>query len=164
MQVQQNEDSGPRGLWNIVVSDRATQTMLQSLTPPFVSFSRVKDHFNTCVDQHADCSLPRGDHVIPNLRVINCATREVVNAPANCEYVALSYVWGSVQSDNDDLTSMRILPRVIEQSLIVASELGFKFLWIDRYVSQPTRFLLLLTPPSALTKEMSSTRKTRSYR
>jgi hypothetical protein len=165
LQVRQNENvRGPRILWNIVVSDRATQTMIQSLTPPFISFSRVKDLFNTCAEQHADCSLPREDRFIPNLRVINCTTREVVNAPANCEYVALSYVWGSVQSDHDDLTSMQILPRVIEQSLVVTSKLGFKFLWVDRYVSQPARFLLLLTSPSALTKEMSSTRIIRSYR
>lgn len=130
--------------WKIVVCDRTTQTALQSLTPPFVSFSRLKDLLNTCAEQHTDCSLPRQDHAIPHLRVINCTTREVVNAPINCEYVALSYVWGSVQSVNDDLASMQIVPLVIEQSIAVASKLGFKFLWVDRYVSQPTRFLLLL--------------------
>ena len=154
----------PNNVWDIVVSDRSTQIVLQSLTPPVVSLSQVKDLLNTCAEQHADCSLPRQDHSIPNLRVINCTTREVVNAPANCEYVALSYVWDSVQSVNDEIASMQVLPRVVEQSIIVASNLGFKFLWIDRYVSQPARFLLILTSLSALTKEMSNTRITRFYK
>ena len=147
--------------WDIVVCDLTTQTALRSLTPPIISFSRVKSLLNTCAEQHADCSLPRQDHVVPFLRVIDCTTREVVDAPTNCEYVALSYVWGSIQSVNTDLASMPILPPVIEQSIIVTSKLGFKFLWIDRYVSHPTRFLLVLTSLSASTKEMSSTRITR---
>lgn len=147
-----------------MVSNRTAQTELQSLTPPFISFSRVKELLNTCAEYHTDCSLPGQNHVISNLRVIDCTTRKVVNAPANCEYVALSYVWGSTQSVNDDLASMSVLPRVLEQSIVVASKLGFKFLWIDRYVSHPTRFLLILTSLSASNKEMRTTRILRFFK
>jgi hypothetical protein len=126
---------GLRNPWDIVVCDRTTQTALQSLTPPFMSFSRVKDLLDTCKEHHTGCSLPTQDHVILNLRVIDCTSLKVVDAPANCQYVALSYVWGSAQSVDDDLSSMQNLPRVIRQRVEVTSKLGFEFLWIDRYVS-----------------------------
>ncbi|KUJ22309.1 HET-domain-containing protein, partial [Mollisia scopiformis] len=78
---------------------------------------------------------------LPFLRVIDCRTRQVVRAPVNCQYVALSYVWGSSTSDivlDEELpqsneTYLPRCPDVIENSLSVTTMIGAQYLWIDRY-------------------------------
>lgn len=83
-----------------------------------------RNHKNTCkyVKRAPD---------IPSLQVIDCESREVVQAPPQCKYLALSYVWGKVKhSENLDDP-----PPVIADSFIVCARLGLKYLWIDQYAS-----------------------------
>ncbi|KAF2279013.1 HET-domain-containing protein, partial [Westerdykella ornata] len=69
---------------------------------------------------------------IPGFRLIDCQTRQVSKHTEEVEYVALSYVWG-----NGSHASTRALPnpaqRVIEDAMIATKELGFRYLWVDRY-------------------------------
>lgn len=68
---------------------------------------------------------------LQNLKVIDCATRTLVYAPADCVYLALSYVWGT----NQDCSSLDgNLPQSIEDSLRTVLLLGHRYLWVDRYV------------------------------
>jgi hypothetical protein len=130
------DDMKPSG-WSLLVSDltpERVEVSLGSLMLPLIPFSRIKACLDECVEQHEDhCSLKQCQ-TISHLNLIDCITREVVAAPAVCEYVALSYVWGSDQSTDEDLTSLENPPRTIEQSMLVTRELGFRFLWVDRYV------------------------------
>lgn len=68
---------------------------------------------------------------VPGLRVIDCSLQpphcSVVLAPEPCRYIALSYVWGSQQSEDS-------FPRVIRDAMSVTRLLGFQFLWVDKYV------------------------------
>ncbi|KAH7093544.1 heterokaryon incompatibility [Paraphoma chrysanthemicola] len=54
--------------------------------------------------------------------------------PEDCSYVALSYVWGRpcptlAASSN----SLRDAPQTILDSMKITRELGFRYLWVDRY-------------------------------
>ncbi|KAI1355540.1 heterokaryon incompatibility protein-domain-containing protein [Xylaria sp. FL0043] len=60
-----------------------------------------------------------------------------MNHQTDLEYVALSYVWGR----NNDFSTLTkgclelptLLPRVIEDAILVTLSLGYRFIWIDRY-------------------------------
>lgn len=83
-----------------------------------------RNHKNTCkyVKRAPD---------IPSLQVIDRESREVVQAPPQCKYLALSYVWGKVKhSENLDDP-----PPVIADTFTVCARLGLKYMWIDQYVS-----------------------------
>ncbi|KAI3323781.1 HET-domain-containing protein [Xylariaceae sp. AK1471] len=72
------------------------------------------------------------------LRVIDCSTRELVPVHKGCRYVALSYVWGAAASQNweafaDSNTLPPSLPATVEDAMVVVSELGLCYLWVDRY-------------------------------
>lgn len=70
---------------------------------------------------------------VPGFRLIDCLKRQVINAlgGADLQYVALSYVWGRSKPAELDLNA---LSPTIEDSLTVCVALGFRYLWVDRYV------------------------------
>lgn len=79
-------------------------------------------------NHHSGCS----DGGVPGLsrfRVLDCRSRQIVDAPERCRYVALSYVWGRSSDSSECLSS---LSKVIEDSITVALKLGFNYLWADR--------------------------------
>jgi hypothetical protein len=59
-----------------------------------------------------------------------------VPATPGCRYVALSHVWGPRQLvDNVEVSSeLIILPRTVSDSCLVAQGLGYRHLWVGRYV------------------------------
>ncbi|KAI3339550.1 HET-domain-containing protein [Ustulina deusta] len=77
------------------------------------------------------------------LLVIDCSTRKLVPTSRQCEYFALSYVWGpasaaaataaaeTTQGSSDDLPAR--LPATVEDAMKVVAELGFRYLWVDKY-------------------------------
>lgn len=137
IRLSQHADNNEPTGWSLLVSNLTPEIVEGSLEPlmlPLIPFSRIKACLDECVEQHRDnCSLEQRQ-AIPHLNLIDCTTRKVVAAPAVCQYVALSYVWGSNQSAGEDFTSLENAPQTIEQSMFVTRELGFRFLWVDRYV------------------------------
>lgn len=79
-------------------------------------------------NHHSRCSDERVSG-LSEFRVLDCCSRQVVNAPERCRYVALSYVWGRSSESNESLNG---LSKVIEDSIAVALGLGFNYLWADR--------------------------------
>lgn len=80
---------------------------------------------------------------LPGLLVIHCFSRQVVEAEPGCEYVALSYVWGSITSRGEDENFEqdlhgRRLPQTVQDAMNVVRVLGLRFLWIDRYCIDDT--------------------------
>ena len=76
--------------------------------------------------------------MIPFFRLIDCQSRKVITTPPDSEYVALSYVWGAEQTfvtDTEDkqLSDVHSCPKAISDSLQVTSDIGFKYLWVDKY-------------------------------
>lgn len=106
-----------------------------------VDFDLLKSWISECSLQHQDTSCSSDPVTVFRLTVIDCQQRRVVSAPSDCQFVALSYVWGGSHNQFEDLPDSHNdfnlpskLPQVIEDSIIVALKLGFKYLWVDRYV------------------------------
>lgn len=72
-------------------------------------------------------------HTIKGFKLIDCHDRKVIVCPQKREYVALSYVWGSSSSRSSNRSLPNPAPRVIEDAMTVTKELGFRYLWVDRY-------------------------------
>lgn len=87
-----------------------------------------------CLRNHADiCPHPSAPD-IEGFRVIDCWTKSIVPAPANCKYVTLSYVWGKVQPEDDSGFSFESCYPVVRDSISLVASLGYRYLWVDRYV------------------------------
>lgn len=74
------------------------------------------------------------------MRLIDCRTHQVIVAPRDAFYLALSYVGGTVPSpllstnQDDELPE---LPLTVRDAMLFAVNLGMRYLWVDRYcVSQ----------------------------
>jgi hypothetical protein len=112
---------------------------------PVMSLSGIGDHFRDCISNHGDTCALQENRIPLHLKVIDCKTRTVVDAPAGCNFVALSYVWGKACADQEpDIT--QDVPLTVEHSIYVTVELGFRYLWIDRYVS------VVICPTTSATK------------
>ena len=104
-----------------------------------VNLDQIKRWMDDCYITHASCSTTTIQPSLRQLRVIDCDQKVVVIAPAGCHYVALSYVWGHC---NVDLDNLKGPPKTIADSMILTQRLGYKYLWIDRYVCS-SRFSVL---------------------
>jgi hypothetical protein len=104
---------------------------LETTGDGLVDFDKLKSWLDKC-DLHAQCgpSMQGGPR---DLRVIDCTKRAVVLAPVNCQYVALSYVWGGMVLETDSTSELlpATLPRTIEDSIKATLLLGYNHLWIE---------------------------------
>lgn len=78
---------------------------------------------------------PKNVAEFPRL-VIDCSTRDLVPTSADCEYFALSYVWGAASAQPSLSVANGLptrLPATVEDAMTVVAELGFRYLWVDRY-------------------------------
>lgn len=101
-----------------------------------VDFNVVGNWIKTCEKKH-------GNHCSPNwtenctLRLIHCDSRRIIETPKPPEistYAALSYVWGSQESDEASSGELpEQLPKTIEDAITVTKRLGIPYVWIDRY-------------------------------
>ncbi len=78
-----------------------------------------------------------------DFHVIDVQDRCVVRAPKNCQYLALSYVWGFVKQlrltklnaaslMRKGSLSAQPVPQTIEDALTICRSLGVRYLWVDR--------------------------------
>jgi len=104
-------------------------TIFRTLDPSAIDISVIKDWLSVCARDHTDFCLSGAQIKLPGFRVIDCETRRVILAPPKCNYVALSYVWG----DNREEPKIGY-PATIEDSITVTLAIGYRYLWVDRYV------------------------------
>ncbi|KAL1599749.1 hypothetical protein SLS60_007553 [Paraconiothyrium brasiliense] len=98
---------------------------------------KARSWLRHCKKSHG-ASCNEYSEVIPGLEVIDCETLRIVPAEAGMQWVALSYVWGQHQSqDNLGDTEPGVLPsdipRTVRDTIEVTITLGYRYLWIDRY-------------------------------
>lgn len=100
-----------------------------------IDFEEAKRWISHCRSSHPKCGAPAWSAQI-DMKVIDCRYRDVVKKPTRCVYVALSYVWGKPTPENTQQSSKlsKELPRTIEDSIEATLRLGYRYLWIDRYV------------------------------
>lgn len=101
----------------------------------FVDMNIIRDQLTSCDSMHVECASKQG-HSLFGLRVIDCDLTTVVEAPSPCFFVALSYVWGTAANLYDFTTQPLVVdpPQTIVDSMKVTKMLGFRYLWVDRYV------------------------------
>jgi hypothetical protein len=98
-------------------------------------------HPNSCTYHKLRGGMPAT--VVSGFKLIDCKTRKIVAANnLDVNYIALSYVWGSSQAistsdgilfDNPSWSLPASLPATIEDAIIVTTQLGFQYLWVDKY-------------------------------
>jgi hypothetical protein len=102
------------------------------------------EHDLSCEGLSLHCTSTIGG----NIRVLDVRCRRVITAPENCQFIALSYVWGpsekqpfkSLKSNSLDplgkpkdleIPPGTELPATIEDAIQVTSELEIDYLWVD---------------------------------
>ncbi|KAH7071908.1 heterokaryon incompatibility protein-domain-containing protein, partial [Paraphoma chrysanthemicola] len=95
-----------------------------------VDFALVKEWLQFCRDCHTATCSPVREQKFSSLKVIDCQNRNVVNADLSFIYVALSYVWGTATTIEEEEHSF---PATIEDSIKVVLTLGYRYLWVDKY-------------------------------
>ena len=136
------------GIVHPVVSS-ATEALSQfgtrRLLPDRIDYHLLRNWYSFCAQYHRKACAINSKEYPEMFKVIDCRTRRMIEAPPNCWYVALSYVWGQQQStkaSSSKITSENVeprtltsdtIPRVIEDAMIVTLELGWQYLWVDRY-------------------------------
>ncbi|KAL2071780.1 hypothetical protein VTL71DRAFT_13015 [Oculimacula yallundae] len=97
-----------------------------------IDYRAIRHWLKICHELHVGrCDSARTE--VPNLQVIDCENRAIVPA-SDHTYLTLSYLWGDVKDDS--LFSEQLpesMPQTIEDALSVTLQLGFRYLWIDRY-------------------------------
>ncbi|KAI0838343.1 hypothetical protein F5Y06DRAFT_296417 [Hypoxylon sp. FL0890] len=93
----------------------------------------MKKCLNHCRRNHGGQCVPR-PMLTHGLRVIDCMApdRSVIEAPQNCRYAALSYVWGS-QSTSSMERPTSSYSQVVEDAISVANSMDIQYLWVDRH-------------------------------
>ena len=99
-------------------------------------YEAVKNWIKLCQVMHTTICITKDPSTVRYQKLIDCQTRTLVLAKDH-PYVALSYVWGvipkifDITNDSEKLPTM--LPRTIEDAIIVTQKLDFRYLWVDRY-------------------------------
>src|SRR5690242_12067474 len=75
--------------------------------PVRVNFPLIQEWLQHCKKKHS-CAMRFSRPL--QLSMIDCKTLEIVVAPPNCNYFALSYVWGATSVPNPDLAAATDLP------------------------------------------------------
>jgi hypothetical protein len=115
---------------------------IERLKGPFpqrLDLDTVRSWLDDCkLNHYQRCPTPVGKP-LRGLKLIDCHNRKVVVAPPGLGFFALSYVWG--ESDPEAakgfnvLEATQLMPQTNSQSIQLTLDLGYQFLWIDRYVS-----------------------------
>jgi len=106
------------------------------LNAEIADFDLIKTWLQTCRTYHTRlCSLEIVAPV-PGFKVIDCITRNIIHLTRDSEYLALSYVWGSVSSETSHGSESilpELVPQVINDAIEVTRKLHYRYLWVDRY-------------------------------
>ncbi|KAL6362171.1 hypothetical protein LRP88_04248 [Fusarium phalaenopsidis] len=109
----------------------------------------LRQWMSCCYERHGNaCHMPAWrsikDGQSPRLRFVDTEQFCIVDGPEDCQYAALSYVWGPAARNG--LTNTRrtaewlrspgcllhdVVPKTLFDAIKVAQSIGFKYLWVD---------------------------------
>ena len=113
---------------------------VRPISPDAFDRAFVKSCLAYCRANHRPtCQVARAS-TMKSLRVIDCYAWTIINAPIDCHYVALSYLWGvpgppapDTQGKQNSGSALGDAPKVIIDCIEVLLQLGLRYLWVDRY-------------------------------
>jgi len=107
------------------------------LRPDRVDLDMFREWLTDCMQYHGEVCSPAAEGYYDDVfkfdsfRLIDCKTLQVIRASLDERYVALSYVWGEgVEPQHEP---QQQFPNTIHDTIVVARELGFRYLWVDKY-------------------------------
>jgi hypothetical protein len=148
LEVLGYESSQERFLLSLQPGTAVAQMPYVPLDPEKINLDIIKTWIRDCREEHTNlCNEPRlklpiNSSISSSIRVIDCLERSIVRLPSGHEYFALSYVWGQAhdvkkEADSQPSHLLRILPAIlpktIQDAMTVTLQLGFRFIWIDKY-------------------------------
>ncbi|KAF1850740.1 HET-domain-containing protein [Cucurbitaria berberidis CBS 394.84] len=136
LKLSQLKDLGKSG-WLLFGSNSAfpgaERLFARDIQSDKINWAAVKQWLQYCDTEHEDSCGSVKMMQLPGFRVIDCTTRRIVEAPKECKFVALSYVWGSDSSPGLRLKLPTKVPLLIEDAITCTKAIGLRYLWIDRY-------------------------------
>ncbi|KAH8672796.1 heterokaryon incompatibility protein-domain-containing protein [Tricladium varicosporioides] len=110
-----------------------------------VSWNHLKQDITRCNERHQECGGHTKNNLPQGFRVID-VFRRCIEQKAVCDFVALSYVWGSdlrpslLTATRATIEQMKEegglpaseMPKTIEDAISVCLQLGERYLWADR--------------------------------
>ncbi|KAG4256764.1 hypothetical protein FPRO03_03774 [Fusarium proliferatum] len=119
------------------------------MTTEIKDWSIARGWITLCRENHSGECNPRKSAAVPHFFLIECSTRQIAEQKESQTdglppYVALSYVWGQSQGNQQSLQREKqqesldgkgdgIVEPAIEDAIRVTLELGYRYLWVDRY-------------------------------
>ncbi|CAM1510836.1 Fc.00g083490.m01.CDS01 [Cosmosporella sp. VM-42] len=106
--------------------------------PRMVDYAWIKKGLVLSGEQHGDDGAGVRHPKIPDLRMIDCSCRKIINwGSLGCtsSYLTLSYLWGKSSACERKFRN-RVpahAPKVIDDAIEVTMNLGYRYLWVDRY-------------------------------
>ncbi|KAL5424596.1 hypothetical protein PMIN04_003134 [Paraphaeosphaeria minitans] len=111
------------------------------IDPLRINIPLIQDWLQHCKKKHS-CTMRYSRP--SKLRMIDCKKLDIVIAPPNCNYFALSYVWGSPSAANPAFSSaqdpapstrnlLHAAAPVVRDAIKVVLSLGWRYLWVDKY-------------------------------
>ncbi|KAK8007836.1 hypothetical protein PG989_001826 [Apiospora arundinis] len=109
--------------------------------PNHINYKNIRSLITSCIREH-ECCRPRLakalTKTLQHFRLIHCESRRVILIQEPRDYVALSYVWGNDPYIPDNPGAEPIYPATIQDAIQVTMQLGFEYLWVDRYCIDQT--------------------------
>jgi hypothetical protein len=108
---------------------------------PLVDLTLFKFWLDHCAESHTHRCRPSGSQA-DDLHVIDCTSRQIIAHPISTAYITLSYVWGQTAEQHSEVLSATSvdqrclppqIPRTVEDALQVTLQLGYQYLWVDKY-------------------------------
>ena len=117
---------------------------------PDIDFTLIQSWIAGCQSEHKEACQPSNPDHDPRFKLIDVMLGNVINAPASCEYAALSYVWGNpelqltlTKATKDSLIKPGALdedctriPWTIRDAITVCRTLQIQYLWVDAFCIQ----------------------------
>jgi hypothetical protein len=111
----------------------AQSSILRSVPANLRDIMLAKSWIFKCLQSHEEHCGQDDSSGFP-LKVIDCASRKLCEIAPGTPYVCLSYVWGDASvAHRISSTLSECLPKTIEDSIWVTLQLGYSYIWIDRY-------------------------------
>ena len=126
------------GYIGMVEEESLPEGTIRVISATNIDFPLLKDILQACLSNHRSrsCSAEGSLLKLPavdNLWLVDCKAKALVKAKDLDfpPYLALSYVWGKDPLIIHD--SLQNPPRTIADAIVVTLELGFQYLWIDKF-------------------------------
>lgn len=113
------------------------------LNPIQTDFSVPKRWISHCQTNHPKCRVPSTYRTV-SFQVIDCTTATIIPSTTAISYLALSYVWGPPSKLSAPIPGPlpnslpTNLPATVSDAISVTKQLGYRYLWVDRYCIDQT--------------------------